>query len=47
MRAGYLALAEKFSEKIKLIKVSDDIEKIYSRVKKEAYDLISRYKGPE
>lgn len=46
-RAGYLALAEKFPEKIKLIKVSCDIEKVYSRVKKEADGLISRYKGTE
>ncbi|MFH1798108.1 MAG: dTMP kinase [Candidatus Omnitrophota bacterium] len=47
VRSGYLDLAEKFSEKIKVIKVSGNVEEVHSRVKKEVYGFISRYKRPE
>ncbi|MFH1665514.1 MAG: dTMP kinase [Candidatus Omnitrophota bacterium] len=45
VRKGYLAMAEKFPDRIKVIKVSGDIDRTYDLVRKEAYDLFARYKG--
>ncbi|MFC1548396.1 dTMP kinase [Candidatus Omnitrophota bacterium] len=45
VREGYLALAEKDPDRIKVIEVKDDIEQTYSLVKEQIDGLIERYKG--
>jgi len=47
VRRGYLAIAEENPGRIRTINTSGDIEDVYRVVKREIYDLIERYKGPE
>ncbi|MEA3490077.1 MAG: dTMP kinase [Candidatus Omnitrophota bacterium] len=44
VRRGYLSLAEKFPDRIKVIEVRDNRDETYNLVKEEVYALIERYK---
>ncbi|MFH1394740.1 MAG: dTMP kinase [Candidatus Omnitrophota bacterium] len=44
VRQGYLDIAGKFPEKIKIIQVKDNIDETYKFIKKEVYDFIERNK---
>ncbi|MFQ5952383.1 MAG: dTMP kinase [Candidatus Omnitrophota bacterium] len=47
VREGYLDLAKKCADKIKVIKVKGDKDETYGLVKKEVYDFIKRYTRAE
>ena len=47
VRQGYLALAERSPDRIKAIKVMEDMDRTYDLVKEEVYGLIERHKGAE
>ena len=47
VRQGYLALAGKIPEQIKVVKVENDIDATYTQVKRVVYDFIERYKRSE
>ncbi|MFC1643990.1 dTMP kinase [Candidatus Omnitrophota bacterium] len=47
VRRGYLDIAEKAPDRIKVIRVAEDINETYNLVKDEVYALIERYKGAE
>ncbi len=47
VRRGYLALAERSPDRIKVVKVGDDPDGTYGLVKEQVYGLIERYKGSE
>lgn len=45
VRKGYLALAEKYPDKIRIIKVNEDMEETYKLVREEVYGFIERHTG--
>ena len=45
VRNGYLSMAKKFSNRIKIIKVMENKDETYSFIREQVYDLIERYKG--
>jgi dTMP kinase len=44
VRQGYLTLAGKYPDRIKVIKVREKIDETYDLIKEEVYALIERYK---
>ena len=47
VRKGYLDLAERSPENIKVIEVKNGIEETYKEVKEKVYDIVAKYKGSE
>ena len=47
VRQGYLDLAGKDPDRIKVIQVKESIEETYSLVEREVYDIVQRYKVSE
>ncbi|MFH1552801.1 MAG: dTMP kinase [Candidatus Omnitrophota bacterium] len=47
VRQGYLDIAKKSPDRIKVIRVAEDINETYKLVKERVYALIERYKGSE
>lgn len=45
VRRGYLALAEKFSDRIRVVEVKENADETYNLVKEEVDGIIARYKG--
>ena len=45
VREGYLELARKSPDRIKVIEVRETIDETFELIKKEVYDVIKRYKG--